>query len=419
MSARTTSLAPSATTPRPVSLRPPVALLLACVFLFSISWENAVVVSGLGTVGRLTGALAVLGWLTHVLRHGRISRLSAGSAALVVYLLYATATYFVRVDENSAFDTAITTLQLGIVSLLLWDLIHTRTQLMLALVSIVAGASVSAILTILNFLGQQPTRFYDRYAGGNFDPNELGLILSLSVPLAWWLARELRLPLLRAAMLLYPPAALVALILTGSRAALIAYGCALLYVLYDLFFGTTFRKTVRVGLLASLVACGWGVSVLAPGSVARLSTIGTELTRGNLNDRRDIWAAAWTLSGTSPVLGIGVGRLADDLKPYFGQAIVAHNTLITVAVEGGVIGTLLYAAYVALLLLNLRALRGSLWPMWLACLACLAVGTFTLTWNYRKLTWVLPTLALCSARLCRTEDLELAGSRPLPEHDSA
>jgi O-antigen ligase len=385
-----------------------VALGLACVFLFSISWENAVVVSGLGTVGRVTGALAVVGWAVHVLRHGRISRLSAGIAALLLYVLYAAATYFVRVDERSAFGTAVTTLQLGVVSLLLWDVIHTRAQLRLALGSIVAGAAVSVGLTIGTFLGQEPTTFYDRYAGGNFDPNELGLIVSLSVPLAWWVAREVSHPLLRAALMAYPPAALFALILTGSRAALIAYGFALLYVLQDIFFGGAVGRRVRLGMIAALAACAWAVATVAPAAITRLSTIGTELTSGTLNDRRDIWAAAWTLAGTSPLLGVGVGRLEGDLKPYFGQAIVAHNTLITVAVEGGVLGALLFAAYLGTLLLNLRALRGSLLPMWLACLTCLAVGTFTLTWNYRKLTWVLPTLALCSARLCRAEALDAA-----------
>lgn len=382
---------------------PSAALVLACVFLFCISWENAVVLPGLGTVGRLGGVLAVAAWGLHVLRRGRISRLSAGITALAVYLLYATATYFVRIDERSAFDTAITTLQLGVVSLLLWDVIHTREQLRLALGSLVAGATVSIVLTLAAFFGQYPTKFYDRYAGGNFDPNELGLILSLSVPLAWWVAREERRWPLRTALMLYPPAAFFALVLTGSRAALIAYAFALLYVLYDIFAGRHFGRRARAALLTGLAACAWGVSILAPAAIARLSTIGSELTSGTLNDRRDIWAAAWTVAGTAPLLGVGVGRLEEDLKPYFGEAIVAHNTLITVAVEGGVVGALLFSAFVALLLLNLRAVRGSLRLMWVACLTCLLVGTFTLTWNYRKLTWVLPALMLCSARLHRQE----------------
>lgn len=383
--------------------RPSVALVMACVFLFCISWENAVVLPGLGTVGRLGGVLAVAAWGLHVLRRGRIARLSAGIAALVVYLLYATATYFVRIDEGSAFDTAITTLQLGVVSLLLWDVIHTRSQLRLALGSLVAGATVSVVLTLAAFFGQYPTKFYDRYAGGNFDPNELGLILSLSVPLAWWVARGERRWPLRVGLMLYPPAAFFALVLTGSRAALIAYAFALLYVLYDIVAGQRFGRGARAALLAGLAACAWGVAALAPAAIARLSTIGSELTSGTLNERRDIWAAAWTLAGTAPLLGVGVGRLEEDLKPYFGEAIVAHNTLITVAVEGGVVGALLFGVFVALLLLNLRSVRGHLRLMWMACLTCLVVGTFTLTWNYRKLTWVLPALVLCSARLHRRE----------------
>ncbi|PNY81866.1 O-antigen ligase family protein [Deinococcus koreensis] len=395
-------------------------LLLTCLFLFSLSWENAVLVSGLGTVGRLLGGLAVLGWLLALLGRGRIAKLTTTLALMLAYLLYTAASYFVRLDLQSSFGTAITSLQLGVIVLLLWDQVRTRQHLIAALVSVVAGAYVGVVLTIVNFLGQQPVRFYERYSGGNFDPNDLGLILSLSVPLAWWTAKQVRLPALRWALLSYPLACLAPLVLTSSRAALIAYAFSLLYVLHDVWFTASFRPAARLGLLAALGLGVWTATQLAPDSVARLSTIGSELTSGNLNDRRDIWEAAWTLAGDSPILGLGVGRFADDLAPYFGQAIVAHNTLITVAVEEGVVGALLFSLYLISLLLGVLQMRGSLRPMWLACLACLAVGTFTLTWNHRKLTWVLPALALCSVRLSRPAALPGAWAGPAaPQHDPA
>lgn len=386
----------------PPGTRPGLPLLLTCLFLCSLSWENAVVVSGFGTVGRALGGLAVVGWLISTALRGRISRPGAGVSLMLAYLLYSVATYFVRLDVNSAFSTALTSLQLAVIVLLLWDQVRRRADLVLALVALVTGAYVGVILTIMNFLGQQPVRFYERYSGGNFDPNDLGLILSLSVPLAWWTAKQMRLAAARWALMSYPLACLAALVLTGSRAALISYAFSLLYVLYDVWFTRNFRPAAKVALLATLCLGAWTAGQLAPDSVARLSTIGTEITSGDLNDRREIWDSAWTLAGESPIFGLGVGRFADDLKPYYGQAIVAHNTLITVAVEEGLIGTLIYGAFLGSLGLGLLGMRGPMKPMWIACLACLAVGTFTLTWNHRKLTWVLPTLALCSARLLRT-----------------
>lgn len=379
--------------------RPSVPLLLTCLFLFSLSWENAVVVSGFGTVGRALGGLAVLGWLISAALRGRVSRPGAGVALMLAYLLYSVATYFVRLDANSAFSTALTSLQLAVIVLLLWDQVRSRAALVLALVSLVAGAYVGVFLTVMTFLSQQPVRFQQRYSGGNFDPNDLGLMLSLSVPLAWWTAKQLHSAPLRWLLMAYPLACLAALVLTGSRAALISCAFSLLYVFHDVWFTASFRPAARLGLLATLGLSVWAAALLAPESVARLSTIGTEITSGDLNDRRTIWDAAWSLAGESPLFGLGVGRFADDLKPYYGQAIVAHNTLITVAVEEGLIGALIYCAFLGSLLLGLLRLRNSTKPMWIACLACLAVGTFTLTWNHRKLTWVLPTLALCSARL--------------------
>lgn len=406
------------TRPASSAHRPPLPLLLTCLFLFSLSWENAIVLDGFGTVGRALGGVAVLSWLLGTALRGRIGRPSAAVSLMLAYLLYSVATYFVRLDVNSAFATALTSLQLAVIVLLLWDQVRTHAALVLTLGSLVAGAYVGVILTFASFLGQHPARFYERYSGGNFDPNDLGLMLSLSVPLAWWTAGQVRTPALRRLLMSYPLACLATLILTGSRAALISFAFSVSYVLYDVWFTPKFRPAARLGLLAALGLGGWLAALLAPESVARLSTIGAEVTSGDLNDRRDIWEAAWSLAGDSPILGLGVGRFAEDLQPYYGQAIVAHNTLITVAVEQGVVGALIFCAFLGSLLLNLLGLKGALRPMWLACLACLAVGTFTLTWNHRKLTWVLPTLALCSARLLRRAD-ETGAGRSAPASPSS
>ncbi len=376
-----------------------LALLCTCLFLFSIPWENSVVISAFGTVGRALGALAVVVWLGSALWRGRVARPVLTLNLMLGYLLYSAATYFYRTDANSSFSTALTSVQLAVVALMLWDVLWQRRALLLGLTSLVLGGYVGLTLTILQFTGNRPVVFYERYSAAGFDPNELGLILSLMVPLAWWLGKHVRPVPVRILLMLYPALCLFALFLTASRAALIAYGCTLIYILWDVLRGRDFSAGVRLALLVTLGLSAAAIQTYVPAdSVKRLASIGSELAGGNLNSRRDIWAASWTLAGDSPLLGVGVGRLARDLKPYYGEAIVAHNTLITVAVEQGVVGTLIFLLYVAALGASVFRLPGPQRAVWVACLGCLVVGTFTLTWNQRKLTWVLPVLALCAVR---------------------
>lgn len=381
------------------ALRRDWPLALTCLLLFAVPWENALTLSGVGTVGRLLAIVAIVGGLVAALARGHVARPPAALVLMALYLLYVTASYFVRLDPTSSFVAALSSLQLAAVAWLLWDVVRTREALRWALGALVAGAWVNVGSSVGSFVLAQPTRFAERYSSANLDPNELGLILALMLPAAWWLAGEVRAGLLRAALIAYLPLALFALMISGSRGGLVAYGCGLLYVLYDVVRGRRLPAALRLGVLGALGGSALLVAVLAPAAFARLGTLGGELADGNLNDRTAIWAASWSLAGESPLWGLGVGRFAPDLLPYYGQSIVAHNTLITVAVESGLVGLALFVLYLVALGLRVWRLPAGLRPMWLATLLCLVVGTSTLTWNGRKLTWILPALALCSAAL--------------------
>ncbi len=86
---------------------------------------------------------------------------------------------------------------------------------------------------------------------------------------------------------------------------------------------------------------------------------------------------------------------------------VAHNTYLSVLVEEGLVGFVLFAAI--LWIVFRTAWRQPKWErrFWLTVLAVWAIGASTLTWEHRKTTWLFMTLIIAAGAL-----------RPTPEDRS-
>ena len=91
---------------------------------------------------------------------------------------------------------------------------------------------------------------YDRYSLGMVDPNDLATMLAVGIPMAWHLA-ALGINAVRTwTCRLYIPAAVIAVLLTGSRGGLAAATAALLIVPLSLR-----RLRFATKLAAVLVVC--------------------------------------------------------------------------------------------------------------------------------------------------------------------
>src|SRR5207248_2350437 len=113
---------------------------------------------------------------------------------------------------------------------------------------------------------------------------------------------------------------------------------------------------------------------------------------GSLSDRDVIWRAAIRLLAVHPFFGVGSAGFPlaafTALTPWRNPPLpFVHNTPLSVAVEEGAIGLLLFLGIFALLVrgvarspLNHRALVASLVVTW-------CVGSAALTWEARKATW--------------------------------
>jgi O-antigen ligase len=362
------------------------ALVLFSLFVFAIPWENAVIFPGAFTVSHLLGLVSLPLAVLAILESGRLKSLSLPVVLIGLFMAWGSLSYFWTVDVDATTVLVASWIQnLGMVCLIL-ELADSRAGQIVMMRAYVLGTLVSAGDTIQTYLKGKET-FYQRYAGSGFDPNDLGLLLALSLPLSLYLSVTERRRALIWVYRIQFVVAVLAIGLTGSRAALVATFVALLYVPLALA-RATFRKRFAL-LLVTAIVISSAVAFVPATSWKRWGGTGKELAEGTLGARRIIWSAGLELFHMSPIAGIGAGGFAAGTERILGQAEVAHNTFLSVLVEEGVIGLVLLLAVLLSLVLPALRLPRLERDLWLVLMATWAVGVSSLTWENRKPTWLL------------------------------
>jgi hypothetical protein len=201
-----------------------------CLFVFSIPWEKSIQAPGVGTLSHLFGILAFAAGAIAAVRRGSIRppNLAMGLAAL--WVLWSALTYLWSLDRQATLMRAITLAELLAMVWLIWDACRTPLRQTRLMQSYVWGAVAASASTFLRYFQGRQT-YYRRYTAPGFDPNDFGLILALSIPLALYLALRARgweRWCYRAAVL----AVISAVLLTASRTALIATFAAFGFALW-------------------------------------------------------------------------------------------------------------------------------------------------------------------------------------------
>ncbi len=379
-----------------------VAFYSLWLLAFAIPWEDAITITGFGTSVRAIGMITMgLGVLV-ILEKGRIRRLAAGHYLLAFFVLLAAVSYMWSVYPAGTLIQTFTYIQLLAMVWLSWELAaHPQEQVRL-MQAYVLGTFVSGIDTIYQFLSHHES-VYQRYAGTNFDPNDLGLIMALSIPISYCLLLQSR-GMMAWVYRLQLALAGTTVILTASRGATLATVVALAIVPLTFPWLTESQKVAAVLTLALLVSA---VLFFAPKtSWERLATVPDELAQGTLNRRTLIWSAGWQIFREHPFLGIGTNSfrfmVSKELAIPVGQdglspAPPAHNTFLSVLVEQGILGFVVYCTLLGYLGFSVATMPMLLRQMWGVCAAVWVVGVSGLTWEMRKPTWFFFGLLIAQA----------------------
>jgi O-antigen ligase len=369
---------------------------LLAALVFTIPWEKSLMVPDVGTVTRLVGVLAFAAGLLTVAGRRSFRRPNLAFVAAACFVSWSAMTLLWSYSRPGTQARAATLVQLLVLLWLIWELCRTPGQQRGLMTAYVAGATVASVLTYVRYLRGLQT-YYRRYAAAGFDPNDLGLTVAVAIPLALYLSLKGRGPV----RWLYRAAAAVAIgavLLAASRTALIVTFLAFGFALWTWREAGLSQKLSSVALLGLLVL---GLVCLAPAaSRQRLATLPSEVAKGTLHNRTQIWKAGVRVFRHRPLRGVGAGAFAEAVRPRLGtpaiagHQYVAHNTYLSVLVECGLIGFGLFALAGALL-------AGFIWIMpfaeralWSVMLAVCAVGVATLTWEHRKPVWLFAGLIM-------------------------
>ena len=322
-----------------------VAHWLSLILIFVIPWENSILVEGVGTASRAVGFVVAGFWVVTVVVTGRFRKLRRFHLVICLFVLWniVSALWSVNVEESMIRIQSYLQ-QIGLV-LILWDLYTTPAALKAGMQAYVLGAYVSVGNTVYNYLTGSEV---SRYTATGFNPNAIGFILALGIPVAWYLALaecdSKKDYMLKVLNYTYFPAATFAILLTASRGTLIAIVPAFFFVLWSL---TRIKPFVRVLIFITTIWALFTLQTLIPqSSFQRLGTMSTVISSGEIHDiRADIWREGIAIFSEHPLLGVGSGAFETAARK---TKMPPHNTFLSVLVEVGLIGFILFTIILAM-----------------------------------------------------------------------
>lgn len=374
-----------------------IAVWVLLILIFTIPWENAITLSGIGTLTRVMGLVLITMWLLAILAKGRIRKPNLFHLVFLLFIQVNIVSIFWTHDITATKERIISYIQLFIFVLILWDLFDKQNIFQAGLQAYVLGAYVSIIGILYNYYNGVVVSPYgfNRNTGVNINANDLALILSLGIPVAWHLAiinaNRTKGFILKIVNYAYIPAAFFSIVLTGSRMSLFVMVPVLVYIL-----GTIRQLKIGIRLLVFSTLIGAMIALqnyIPQSSIDRFTTIGASIAERDLGGRVAIWFAASSVFSAHPLLGIGGG----SLPAIIGG--VAHNTFLSVLAELGFIGFILFILVLATVVYCAIHQSKKYSALWLTILLIWAIGVSTLTWEAYKPTWLFMSLIVTSAYL--------------------
>jgi O-antigen ligase len=377
-----------------------VAYAALWIFVFTMPWDWMAAVPGVAVIPRVTGGIALGLTVLAVVISGRLRRWHGLHLAALLFWIWAGIELFLfHYGERLPYKFW-TYGQLILLLWIVWEVAPSEQRIRGLMTACVLGAYVAAFETIR--LYRREAKALERFAAGGADGNDLAMVLALGLPMAWYLGMTYRQPILRWACRLYLPAAVVTVGLTGSRGGMLATTVALLIV--PLSMTRLSPKRLGTAMVVLGAAGALAIAYTPETLIERLATTRVEVEGGRFGGRGKLWRAGLAVFPEHPVFGFGTGHFRTAITPRLGPASqVAHNSYLSVLVEQGIVGFVLYMAMFAAVLLSILRMPLLERRFALVLLATLGIAMFPLTWEDRRALWFVlaALLGLSQALLVR------------------
>ncbi len=357
---------------------------LAVLLIFIVPWEDSISVTTLGSLARVMGLVVAAFWVATMLLEGRFRKPHLFHAIVLLFFLWNFVSVFWSPDSESTIQRIKTYSQIFLLMLIFWEVFQKPENLMAGLQAYVYGSYILIASTIYNYInGNIAVAYEGRYSATGVNAVDLTLILMMGLPVAMQLffaaGQNKKGMILKLINLAYIPLAIFSIILTGSRTSLIAVIPFGIYLVGTQQIKFDRKILVFIILLVSLLAM---LPFIPQAITARLGTLGSSIEAGDLGGRVELWLQAIQVFSNHPFLGLGSGTLDSAI----GSA--AHNTFVSVATETGIIGFVLFITVLAIVIFRAMNIPNGNSGLWVAIFLTWAIGVCSLSWEFRKLTWL-------------------------------
>jgi O-antigen ligase len=362
---------------------------LSVILIFIIPWEDSVSVTTLGSLARLIGILVAVFWMATVLIEGRFRKPSLFHVLVLLFFLWNFVSVFWSPDIENTIQRIKTYSQIFLLMLIYWEVFQKPEDLIVGLQAYLIGAYVLIVSTIYNYLsGNVAVKYEGRFSATGVNAVDVALILILGLPIGLPIAmqlffvakRNLTGTFLQVISLLYIPLSIFSIILTGSRTSLVAIIPFGIYMVGTRQIKAGPKAFIFISLVISLILV---FPLIPPSLINRLGTIGSSIGSGDLGGRVSLWWKGIAALAQHPLLGIGGGAIDYTI----GAAV--HNTFISVVTETGFFGFMLFLSILGLVLYKIIRLPRRESELWLAMFMTWAIGVLSLSWEFRKITWII------------------------------
>lgn len=369
-------------------------LVLVAALVASIPLENSTVLPSIGSIARLLGLVAAGAVIIDASVVLGFRRLHIAHVPLALFVIWSAWTCAWSVNPDLTSERIKTNLQLLLLVWVIWQSVWDLKNLRMALQGFVCGACCAAVLTFINARNLVAVDAI-RYSGAGADPNELGLTLVMTLPMAYYLSRTATTFFGQWLWLVPIPLCIAGVILTVSRGAFISMVAALIAL--SIWHFKTSARMRFAPLIAGALLLVVGLAFVPKADVERISSIEGEVSSGRIGKRARLWKTGMELWQERPLTGVGAATFAYAAKPILGRELAAHNIYVSVLTETGIIGFLIFGIVLITMFASAMRLGTSERFLWLTVMTVWCIGVSGLTFEYKKVTWVMFGLLIATA----------------------
>lgn len=381
-------------------LRRPLVTIYA-LWAALVPFDNILQIPGLLTLGKIVGAVAALLAVLNVLAAGRAIRPAPAVLCWTGLVGWAALSLAWAYDPQPGIVMAIQLAGLLAVGVAIAVVAADRVDLTGVALGISTGGVIASVYGVVTFLGSGSRMFFGngQIKGGGIDPNHFAAALLAPALCCAVAAVSHARSFVRFAALGATAICAAGILVTESRAALVAFGIGLLYV--------AIRSAHRIRLLPLFVLAALLLAAF-PGVIERFS----DPTVAHGGGRFDIWRVALSSFEQHWAFGWGLGMFQPALLQGYLDVFVpsdyarlnnSHNIVVGTAVELGIVGlALMLLAWWSQLRCAAEIAASGGWGAVRVAAEAITISLFVVALSLDLLTFKYTWLALSAVWIARS-----------------